>query len=40
MDGKSQTLHAADSSSRIRGSDGWECRARSETCLKDQNTGN
>ena len=33
MDGKSQTLHAADSSTWVRGSDGWECHAHSETFL-------
>ncbi len=36
MDGKSQNLHAADSSTWIRGSGGWECHAHSETML----TGN
>ena len=36
MDGKSQNLHAADSSTWIRGSAGWECHAHSETML----TGN
>ena len=35
MDGKSQNLRAADSSTWIRGSDGWECHAHSETFLKD-----
>ena len=35
MDGKSQTLHAADSSTWLRGVDGWECHAHSETFLKD-----
>ncbi len=35
MDGKSQTLHAADASTWIRGTDGWECHAHSETFLKD-----
>ena len=36
MDGKSQNLHAADSSTWIRGPAGWECHAHSETML----TGN
>ena len=35
MDGKPQNLRAADSSTWIRGSDGWECHAHSETFLKD-----
>lgn len=35
MDGKSQNLRAADSSTWIRGTDGWECHAHSETFLKD-----
>ncbi len=39
MDGKSQTLHAADSSTWIRGGDGWECHAHSETFLKNSGTG-
>ena len=34
MDGKSQNLRAADSSVWIRGSNGWECHAHSETFLK------
>ena len=34
MDGKSQDLHAADSSTWIRGPSGWECHAHSETMLK------
>lgn len=33
-DGKSQNLRAADSSVWIRGSEGWECHAHSETILK------
>jgi ketosteroid isomerase-like protein len=33
MDGKSQDLRAADSSVWIRGSNGWECHAHSETFL-------
>jgi hypothetical protein len=36
MDGKLQDMHAADSSTWIRGSDGWECHAHSETILKDK----
>ena len=36
MDGKQQQLHAADSSTWIRGTDGWECHAHSETFLQDQ----
>lgn len=39
MDGKSQNLRAADSSTWIRGSDGWECHAHSETFLKDDSKG-
>lgn len=35
MDGKKQELRAADSSTWIRGADGWECHAHSETFLKD-----
>ena len=40
MDGKSQTLHAADSSTWIRGLDGWECHAHSETFLNNDNAAN
>ena len=40
LDGKSQILHAADSSTWIRGADGWECHAHSETFLKDDSTVN
>src|SRR5664279_1647778 len=36
MDGKPQEFHAADSSTWIRGTDGWQCHAHSETILKDQ----
>jgi hypothetical protein len=36
MDGKSQELRAADSSTWVRGADGWECHAHSETFLKDK----
>lgn len=35
MDGKPQTLRAADSSTWIRGADGWECHAHSEAFLQD-----
>lgn len=35
MDGKPQKLRAADSSTWVRGADGWECHAHSETFLKD-----
>lgn len=35
MDGKKQELRAADSSTWVRGTDGWECHAHSETFLKD-----
>ena len=35
MNGKLQELHAADSSTWIRGAEGWECHAHSETFLKD-----
>jgi ketosteroid isomerase-like protein len=34
MDGKAQTLRAADSSVWIRGTDGWACHAHSESFLK------
>ena len=36
MDGKLQEMHAADSSTWIRGTDGWECHAHSETILNDR----
>ena len=36
MDGKSQDLRAADSSTWVRGPDGWECHAHSETLLEDR----
>ena len=36
MNGKSQDLHAADSSTWIRGAHGWECHAHSETFLQDK----
>lgn len=35
MDGKKQELRAADSSTWVRGPDGWECHAHSETFLQD-----
>ena len=35
MDGRSQEMHAADSSTWIHGTNGWECHAHSETILKD-----
>lgn len=34
MDGKSQDLRAADSSTWIRGTDGWRCHAHSEALLQ------
>lgn len=40
MDGKSQNLRAADSSTWICGSDGWECHAHSETFLKEDSKAN
>jgi hypothetical protein len=33
MDGKSQDMHAADTSTWIRGPQGWECHAHSETLI-------
>jgi hypothetical protein len=36
MDGQSMELHAADSSTWVRGPNGWECHAHSETFLGDQ----
>lgn len=35
IDGKESDLHAADSSTWLRGKDGWECHAHSETYLTD-----
>jgi ketosteroid isomerase-like protein len=35
MNGKSQELHAADSSTWVRGKDGWACHAHSETFLQE-----
>ena len=40
LDGKLQILHAADSSTWIRGADGWECHAHSETFLNNDNAAN
>ena len=36
MGGTSQSLRAADSSTWIRGTGGWECHAHSETFLTDK----
>lgn len=36
MGGKLQEMHAADSSTWIRGDEGWECHAHSEVMLKDK----
>ena len=36
MNGKSKDVHAADSSTWIRGGEGWECHAHSETLLDDK----
>ena len=36
MDGKPQDLRAADSSTWVRGAEGWECHAHSESFLKDK----
>ena len=35
MNGKPQEMHTADSSTWIRGENGWECLAHSETLLQD-----
>jgi ketosteroid isomerase-like protein len=35
MDGKPQQMRAADSSTWVRGKDGWACHAHSEAFLKD-----
>lgn len=35
IDGKSQELRAADTSTWVRGADGWECHGHSEKILKD-----
>jgi len=34
MDGKRQEMRAADSSTWVRGADGWRCHAHSETVLQ------
>jgi len=36
MGGKTAELHAADSSTWVRGANGWECHAHSETFLDDK----
>lgn len=36
MDGKPQEMQAADMSTWVRGANGWECCAHSETFLQDQ----
>jgi hypothetical protein len=36
MNGKAQEMRAADSSTWVRGADGWECHAHSETFLTDK----
>ncbi len=36
MNGKRQEMRAADSSTWLRGKDGWQCHAHSETMLGDQ----
>jgi ketosteroid isomerase-like protein len=36
MDGNAQEMRAADSSTWVRGADGWECHAHSETFLTDK----
>lgn len=35
MNGSTQEMRAADSSTWVRGPDGWECHAHSETFLKE-----
>ena len=35
MEGRPQEMHAADSSTWIHGTNGWECHAHSETIMKD-----
>ena len=37
--GKPQELRAADSSTWVRGANGWECHAHSETFLQDGKSG-
>lgn len=36
MDGKEKDLHAAESSTWVRGAKGWECHAHSESILQDK----
>lgn len=36
MDGKKQVLHAADSSTWVRGGEGWRCHAHTETFLQEK----
>jgi hypothetical protein len=36
MDGEQFEIHAADQSTWLRGPDGWECHAHSETVLDDK----
>lgn len=36
MDGKRQEMRAADMSTWLRGKDGWQCHAHSETMIGDQ----
>ncbi len=36
MNGKQQEMRAADSSTWVKGSNGWECHAHSETMLQDK----
>lgn len=36
MDGKTSNMRAADSSTWIRGPEGWECHAHSETFLQEK----
>lgn len=35
LDGKTSDLHSADSSTWLRGKNGWECHAHSEALLED-----
>ncbi len=36
LNGKVQDMHAADSSTWVRGANGWECHAHSEAFLSDK----
>lgn len=36
MDGRATTLYVADSPTWVRGSEGWECHAHSETLIADK----